>query len=311
MTMRDPRHPGWPEAGERTELRDVAERWKWAYVELAHSEHRTRVLGRSKPRTIGDAKAEYVLHRRGVVEPRTLANDKTALAHLLIDHPAGTSVHRVNLQKTADRLLSEQYTSATVQLYVQTIATFLRWCGAEPEFTLPKKQRPDVRVWTDAEIGRLRKHAGDMLIAVDCGLYMGLRQGEIYGLRWEDLGPQTVRVVRQQGGRQLKGKRARTAVILPGWNHERGTGHVCSQFEATRQHYEFRAVLEAAGLDEPGVRFHSLRHTYARMFLEAKPEMRLLQASLGHASVTTTERLYNWLLPDRAAEMARLAIHGG
>jgi hypothetical protein len=45
------------------------------------------------------------------------------------------------------------------------------------------------------------------------------------------------------------------------------------------------------------------------MFLEAIPEMRLLQASLGHASVTVTEQSYNWLLPDKAAEMARAGIY--
>ena len=69
-------------------------------------------------------------------------------------------------------------------------------------------------------------------------------------------------------------------------------------------------TLKDAGLNGPGVGWHALRHTYARLFLEATRDIRLLQASLGHASVTTTEASYNWLLPERAAEMARDVIYG-
>ena len=69
-------------------------------------------------------------------------------------------------------------------------------------------------------------------------------------------------------------------------------------------------VLNGLGLKAPGICWHSLRHTYARVFLEAEPNMRLLQSSLGHSSVVTTEMLYNWLLPDTAAEIARARIHG-
>ena len=72
--MRDPRHPGWPEFGERTELRDVAERWKWVYVDWCLDRHRDRVLGHAEPRTLGDATREYLEHRARTVEPATLGN---------------------------------------------------------------------------------------------------------------------------------------------------------------------------------------------------------------------------------------------
>lgn len=185
---------------------------------------------------------------------------------------------------------------------------FWRWLGLDYTVSLPRWQKAEPRVWTDAEVGRVRAAAGDLLVAIDCGLYMGLRFGEIFGLDWSDvdLATWTVRVRRQQGGGPLKSRRVRTAVILPGWTHEARTGPVAAKAKRQR----LTTVLKRAGLLEMGVGWHSFRHTYARLFLEAKPDMRLLQASLGHGSVTTTEQSYNWLLPDRAAELARVAIHG-
>ena len=104
----------------------------------------------------------------------------------------------------------------------------------------------------------------------------------------------------------LKSRQARTAVILPGWKHEAGTGTVVPDISRER----LRAVLKRAKLTAYGVGWHTCRHTYSRMFLERKPEMRLLQSSLGHSSVTITQQSYGHLLPDVAASMGVRAIHG-
>lgn len=303
--LRDPRHPRWPADGERTELVDVAERWKWAYVDRAHELHRERVVG-GKPKKLTTAIREYLDERREAVSRSTWFNDRTALQHLADDF-GNVVVHAVRPQKTLNRLLREGYQPYTVEVYSAFLSGFYRWLGLAYEVTLPKYQQDAPRVWTDAEVVAIREHAGELAVAVDCGLYMGLRYGEIGGLDWSDvdLSTWTVRVQRQAGGKPLKGRRARTALILPGWAHRRGIGPV-----AVVRRQNIADVLKAAGLYEIGVGWHSLRHTYARLFLEAKPDMRLLQASLGHASVTTTESRYNWLLPDKAAELARRAIHG-
>ena len=107
----------------------------------------------------------------------------------------------------------------------------------------------------------------------------------------------------------LKSKRARTAVILPGWTHPAGQGPVVPERKRSSQYASFRYILKDAGLKEPGVGWHALRHTYARLFLEATRDIRLLQSSLGHGSVTTTEQSYDHLLPDKAAAMARDKIY--
>jgi integrase len=306
VTLRDPRHPNWPRDGERTELEDIADRWKWAYVDRAHELHRERVVG-GKPRLLKAAVREYLEHRKDAVARTTWMNDRTALAHLADDF-GNAAVHQIDPQKTLNRLLREGYQPYTVETYSAFLSGFWRWCGLTYDVRLPRRQKPEPRVWTDEEIERLRKAAGELLLPIDCGLYMGLRFGEIMGLDWSDVDSAswTVRVQRQKGGAPLKGRRARTALILPGWSHGRGIGPVVPQLRRQR----ITGVLRAAGLEEIGVGWHSFRHTYARMFLEGKPDMRLLQASLGHGSVTTTEQSYDHLLPDRAAALARRAIHG-
>lgn len=312
--MRDPRHPGWPEQGERTEFVEVAERWKWAYLDWCRDRTKRRQLGEVEARTIGAAVEEYLAHRDATRSPQTVRNDRAALTHLLDDVRPYTSVHAVNPQKTLDRLVRDGLAVSTVRGYSKFLSSFWSWLDLPYKVRLPSAQKTDVHAWTNDEVTAIRQMAdrAGLLLEVDTGLFMGLRRREIWGLEWEDLDRASwiVRVRRQYPDAPLKGKRARTAVILPGWDHKGGQGRVVVQSFASRSTLFRTHVLKPLGLWQPGLNWHSLRDTYARLFLEAKPDMRLLQASLGHDSVVTTERSYDTLLPDRAAELAREAIHG-
>ena len=306
--MRDPRHPLWPEHGERTELRDIAERWKWQYVDWCHDAHRRRALGTPKVRLLGSMVEEFLTHRSYRVARQTLNNDRAALNHLLDDYGPQTPVEVVKPQRTLDRLLGSMRKSS-VRTYSKFLSGFFAWLELPYKVTLPKEQPRRAVCWSDAQITAIRGAAGELLLPIDCGLYMGLRMREIWGLEWGDIDGDLVRVQRQYPNAPLKSRRERTVVILPGWEHETGQGRVVhGSFDVQR--VRFADVLNDVGLKAPGIRWHSLRHTYARLFLEAEPNMRLLQSSLGHSSVTTTETLYNWLLPDEAAEIARARIHG-
>lgn len=303
MTMRDPRHPLWPEGGERTELLDVAERWKWEYVDWCQDKARARQLGRTEPKRLGKAAEEYLRHREGIVSPQTLVNDRVALRHLRKDWPDDTSVALVDPQRTLDRMLrAGKWRPSTIKSVSRFLSSFFRSLGLPYAVKVPKEQARRAKAWTDAEVEKIRDEAGDLLLPLDCGLFMGLRLREIWGLRWEDVGKNTVRVQRQYPDAALKSKRERTAVILPGWKHRRKEGPVVTlPFEDYRRLSE---VLTAVGLKGERISWHAARHTYARRFLEKAPDLRLLQASLGHRSVVTTEGLYDWLVPDKAAEMA-------
>jgi integrase len=68
----------------------------------------------------------------------------------------------------------------------------------------------------------------------------------------------------------------------------------------------WRTAVERSGLP-PGTGFHALRHYYASLLIRHGESPTVVQARLGHASVTQTLDTYSHLWPD-AADRTREAI---
>src|SRR5690606_34400044 len=80
ITLRNPRELGGPDKGGRTGLRDVAEKWKWAYVEWAQGRMRTRLLGmRDDSGTLEGAGEAWIEHRETIVEHNTWLSNRGAI----------------------------------------------------------------------------------------------------------------------------------------------------------------------------------------------------------------------------------------
>jgi integrase len=58
----------------------------------------------------------------------------------------------------------------------------------------------------------------------------------------------------------------------------------------------WRAAI--AKIDRPKMRVHDLRHTYASLARRAGADLRLLQKTMGHASITVTAHVYADLYDD-------------
>lgn len=331
-TMRNPKHPAWPERGGRTPLREVAERWRLDYWDLARGEHRRTVLGGGgSPMKLGEAVSTYLDHRRAVKQHSTWVGDRTATGHLLDalgPEIATASITTRQIQAWATSFLERGYKPSTVRQYLRSMSTFFGWLGSHDPtegVELADPGADDVVPWSDPELIRLREAARNLghILPLEIGLSMGLRKGEIFALRWEDFRPdtRTVRVRRQvekDTGRVkgLKGKRAGTTLVLPPWwrHHRPGIGYITgSDGQPLSDYHQTRIIgeiLDRAGLNAVGVGWHRARHTYARLFLEGGGWMDELQRSLRHASIQTTESIYGHLRPDRAAERAGARIYG-
>ena len=153
---------------------------------------------------------------------------------------------------------------------------------------------------------------GDVVLIL---AYTGLRFGELTGLNVEDvdLHARRIRVRRsitQLSGRLIEGppksRAGRRSVpipqrLIPILQH-RVAGRTTSQPAITSpkgsrlgiENWK-RAVgwrTRIAELGHPTMRVHDLRHTYASLARSAGADMKLLQVSMGHASIMVTAHTY-------------------
>jgi integrase len=161
---------------------------------------------------------------------------------------------------------------------------------------------------------------------VELALSSGLRQGELLGLRWEDVELDNARLtvagaLQRVGGRLVlvepKTRRSRRTLPLTagavaalraqhqrqledrlragGRWHQRAddlvwttpTGAALDGVELTRT---FQRLLAAAGL--PRMRFHDLRHGCASLLIAQGCDLRLVMEILGHSTITLTADTY-------------------
>jgi integrase len=215
---------------------------------------------------------------------------------------------------------------------------------------LPKERRNEMRVLSEEEAKRfLDAAAFDPYYALFALLITsGLRPGEAYGLKWDDVDLHTgkIRVQRSLERRdnqwylkEPKTPQSRRTVPLPpdvvealkGYRveqaqrklkagpdyHEYGfvftsqNGEPIYHHNLVRRH--FKPILKAAGLSEE-IRLYDLRHTCATLLLLAGENPKIVSERLGHSSVTMTLDRYSHVLPDMqksaADKLQRMLFHG-
>jgi len=206
------------------------------------------------------------------------------------------------------------------------VAIDLGWLARLPKIVKPRT--PDFGedysyLRTDAEVRRFLIAARDAGEAVHvlyaAALYTGMRQGELAGLRWEDVDfDKRLITVQRSFTKPTKARRVRYVPILnpllpplrrwrlatPGrlvFPNNRGRMH---QPAAWVFQERLHKVLDGAGFDrpEPGsrrvhyIRFHDLRHTFASHWVMKGGDIFKLQKILGHQSMEMTQR-YAHLAP--------------
>jgi integrase len=161
-------------------------------------------------------------------------------------------------------------------------------------------------------------------MAVRLALFVGLRSGEVLGLRWRDVDLKraqlTVAVALQYAERERllvapKTNAARRTLPLPpqlvqalhaqraAQLHERMvagtrwqehglvvTTNIGTPAFSSVLRTRFKRALQAAGL--PPMRFHDLRHSCATLLAEHNVHPRIAQQILGHATIRTTMEVY-------------------
>lgn len=202
----------------------------------------------------------------------------------------------------------------------------------------PKLERKRFRSLSPEEARQLLDAArGDRLEAVyTVALSLGLRLGEILGLRWQDVdldgGTLTVNqaIYRMRGGlvtSEPKTERSRRCLFLPDgvraalkahrlrqlqerliagsrWQDTSlvFTSTIGTPLDPRNLFRAFKALLRRAGL--PGCRFHDLRHSAASLLLAQGVPMRAVMELLGHSSMSTTADIYSHVMPAMMRDVA-------
>lgn len=176
---------------------------------------------------------------------------------------------------------------------------------------LPHVDADPVEYLTREECRRLLAECdGGLRVAVHLALYLGLRKGEILGLRWRDLDLETRRIsiARSFAGTPKSGKPRHLrlpAALLPVLSEWRARcpasaeGLVCpvqGKLAGTNETLGLGKAMARAGIRAKGL-WHLLRHTFASYFIMSGGNILTLQKILGHASLNMT-LVYAHLAPD-------------
>jgi integrase len=203
----------------------------------------------------------------------------------------------------------------------------------------PQVRREEMRPLSAEQVKVLLEVAsGDRLEALYVlAIHTGLRQGELLGLKWEDVDLEsgTLRVCRTlvtaKGGPVLtapKTKGSRRSVKLTQGAVEALRSHLKHQLqeidragslwrenglmfasesgEPLDRRYltscRYKALLKRAEL--PMIRFHDLRHTCATLLLTKNVNPKIVSEMLGHASIAITLDTYSHVLPNMRDQAA-------
>lgn len=181
--------------------------------------------------------------------------------------------------------------------------------------SFPPLETPQHTYLTASEVEKLARLCGPQGDVVTILAYTGLRWGELCGLNVADvdLAANRVRVRRsttQVGGKLVAGatkSRAGTRSVpiprrivpllsrrIEGRSDEEPAVRSPHGARLSRENWvrSVRWKQCTAALGRPTLRIHDLRHTYASLARSAGADLRLLQKTMGHASITVTAHVY-------------------
>ena len=189
-----------------------------------------------------------------------------------------------------------------------------------------ENEQKEMKVLTPVQVKALLDHTKEqkykMLFTL--AAFTGIRQGELLGLKWEDIDWETkqIHVQRTFTKGRFFATKTKTSnrridlgptlmLELKKWklaSGKNGLGLVfCNEAGTPLDHdnlykRHFLPALEAANL--PRIRFHDLRHTYASIMIEQGENLKYIQTQLGHSSPTVTLNVYAHLMKPTNQEAA-------
>lgn len=277
----------------RITLDEFFEKWFHDYACVHHSKGWQRSDRRMYERFVGPTIGKYLLRE---VQPVDI---QRVLREMLRAEKAASYANRVRT------MLHKMFNEAvrTYRYLIYNPVSAVRPLKEDPYVasSFSAAEAKELLRWADGE------RYG---IALHLALQLGLREGEIIGLKWDAIDFQTRSLsVRRKWDKNLKvldefvkGKKVRTLGIYPDGLLERlklqrarfpeSEFVVCqpdlSSVSAMQVIHTLKRGIAARGLKR--VTVHGLRHTFASLYMQNGGDLYDLQKVMGHQSAVTTER---------------------
>lgn len=290
--------------------------------------------------TFRDLAERAMEYKRSRLKPSSLITDMRHLEHLypLLGHLEAAAVHPAEIETVLAKFRNRGLSGSTTNRYRSLLSSIFKY-GKRMKL-IPSNPIADVerskenahrdRYLRPEEEERLRKMIREKCPErepeLDLALYTGMRRGEQFSLKWEnvDLELGRLTVYGKSGRRYItlnssakaalhKLKEMRDRLVVT-----RGTDlesqivnaffpYVCLDTKSDTQkdwRRWFEDAVKEAGIEN--FRWHDLRHTFASRLVMAGVPLNSVKDFLGHHSITMTER-YSHLSPDhRAIEIEKI-----
>ena len=273
--------------------------------------------------TVSEWLGDWLTLRSGGLRPRTVESYQSNIRlHIdpIIGHIPVDELSAMDVRPCLSRIVAEGHTRVAELCFV-ILSAALADLPTQPMKGVPRpahiQQTP--AAWSDDQMAAYSAALADHPhgLALSLGLALGLRRGEICGLRWQDVSWETSEIsitnqrMRLDSGQMVdalpKSKSSVRPIPVPPW--------LMARLKASRQFSGYIDDISPSGLNKahrvlvarlglPYIPLHGLRHSMATSCIRHGGDMRSLQIVLGHAKYSTTADRYTH--PDR--EMLRSAI---
>lgn len=234
--------------------------------------------------------------------------------------------HHANIRKSLDFALKQQFVMRNVADAVE----------------LPKRKEFEGSYYTIEQLQHLQEllKGHELEIPINLAIYLGLRRGEIAGLKWKFVNMEShtveikevrVRMSKETITKKPKTKSSIRTLHIPDdlysllESHKakqeqlkkdmgkdyRGGDYVCTKnngvvFRPEKISMAFKKFLEENNNPEkndlPHIRLHDLRHGFATLLYKNGVPIKNISEALGHSDITTTLKVYTHLMDDSRKE---------
>ncbi len=279
--------------------------------------------------TVAELYEDWLEHKERHVRASTLTNYKSIYRHHIEQSLGGRLLFEVRpseIQRLIDGLAPRPRTANSTLTVLKAMfrqAVLWEYMDANPAAEIkripqPERERPFLT--TEEARDLLDELEGGDRLLILTALVTGMRQGELAGLKWEDVEAGRIRVRRSYRKGVFSDPKTyygRRDVLIPRWLGEeleavRGAPHYlvfpdepyAPLPDWKMSKHILKPALKRAGV-EKDIRFHDLRHSCAAWYISQGESPKLVQEQLGHYSPEFTMRRYGHLAPDAKAAGVR------